>query len=87
MSQSRDHMQVHRLHMILENYMNTESRVTEITPGYKNLADLDSGKVGFTIALCKDNSAFIRDIYRKMIPRVNKLGIRLVLLLTLDTNF
>jgi hypothetical protein len=48
--------------MILENYMNTESRVTEITPGYKNLVDLDAGKVGFTIALCKDNSAFIRDI-------------------------
>ena len=55
-------MQVHRLHLILENYMNTESRVTEITPGYKSLADMDAGRVGFTIALCKDNSAFIRDI-------------------------
>ena len=48
--------------MILQNYMNTESRVTEITPGYWNLNDMDHGKVGFTIALCKDNSAFIRDI-------------------------
>ena len=33
-SQSHDYVQVHRLHMILENYMHTESRVTDITPGY-----------------------------------------------------
>ncbi len=48
--------------MILQNYMNTESRVMEITPGFFNRTDMDAGKVGFTISLCKDNSAFIRDI-------------------------
>lgn len=48
--------------MILENYMNTESRVRQIMPGFKSLADLDQGSVSFTASLCDDNSAFIRDI-------------------------
>jgi len=42
--------------------MNTESKVLDIWPGYLNVSDMDQGKVSFTIALCKDNSAFIKNI-------------------------
>jgi WD40 repeat protein len=61
-SQTAELVQVHRLRMILENYMSTESRVKQIMPGYKSLTDQDAGHVTFTASLCDDNSAFIRDI-------------------------
>ena len=61
-SQTEEDVNVYRLHYILQNYMRTESKVTKISPGFLNVKDMDAGNVAFTIALCKDNSAFIKDI-------------------------
>ena len=55
-------MQLHNLHMILENYMNAESQVVAIEPGYYSLMEKDEGVAGFTISTCQDNSAVIKDI-------------------------
>ena len=48
--------------MILENYMNSESQVKEINPGYSTLNSKEQGQVGFTVSICQDNSAVIKDI-------------------------
>ena len=53
---------MHRLHMILENYMNSESQVLRIEAGYKSFAERLKGQVGFTISICQDNSAVVKDI-------------------------
>jgi len=53
---------IFKMHLILENYLNTESKVTEIFPGFQNVKDMDAGKISFTMCLCKDNSAFIKKI-------------------------
>lgn len=62
MSQSTEHVQLHNVHMILENYMNAESQVVAIDPGYHSLTDKNAGQPGFTISVCQDNSAVIKDI-------------------------
>ena len=62
LSQEHEQVQLHKLHMILENYMNSESQVVQIAPGYYSLDEKDAGKVGFTIAISQDNSAVIKDI-------------------------
>lgn len=48
--------------MILENYMNSESQVLQVTPSYHTIPDRENGKVGFTISVCQDNSAVIKDV-------------------------
>jgi len=62
LSQTQDHCQLHNVHMILENYLNAESQVLAIEPGYNQLTDKEAGAVGFTISVCQDNSAIIKDI-------------------------
>ena len=34
----------------------------EIDPAYNSLADADEGTPGFTVSICQDNSAVIKDI-------------------------
>ena len=62
LSQTHDQVQLHNLHMILENYMSSESQILEISPGYHSLEDKEHGRAGFSISLCQDNSAVIKDI-------------------------
>jgi hypothetical protein len=50
------------MHLILENWLNTESRVVDIYPGFNNVQDMDHGRIAFTMCLCKDNSAFVKNI-------------------------
>lgn len=61
-SQSHDYLQVHRLHMILENYMNSESQIKSIEPGFYTADQREAGVVDFTVSTCLDNSAFIKSI-------------------------
>lgn len=62
LSQTHDHVQLHNLHMIIENYMNAESQVLAIDPAFYSLTEKDEGNAGFTISICQDNSAVIKDI-------------------------
>ena len=48
--------------MIIENYMNSESQVVSLQPGYHTLEDKEECRSGFTISVCQDNSAVIKDI-------------------------
>ena len=48
--------------MIVENYMNSESQVLQLAPSYHTIEDKERYKVGFTISVCQDNSAVIKDI-------------------------
>lgn len=36
--------------------------MTDIYPGFNSVRDQDDGKIAFTMCLCKDNSAFLKDI-------------------------
>lgn len=56
------HAKIFKMHLILENWLNTESKVVDIFPGFLNTSDMDNGKIAFTMCLCKDNSAFIKNI-------------------------
>jgi hypothetical protein len=47
--------------MVLQNYINTETTVRHIQPGYQSMADFWEGKSTFTISLCDDNSAFTKE--------------------------
>ena len=49
--------------MILENFMSSESQVVEITPGFHSIENKENGKIDFTISICQDNSAVIKDIH------------------------
>ena len=51
-SQAHNTVQLHQLHMIIENYMNSESQVVSLTPGYKTLEDKEECRSGFTISVC-----------------------------------
>lgn len=62
LSQANNQVKVHRLHMIVENYMNSESQVLQLEPSYHSLEDKERYKIGFTISVCQDNSAVIKDI-------------------------
>lgn len=62
LSQTSEYVQLHNLHMILENYMNAESQVLAIDQGYYSLPEKDEGISGFHISVCQDNSAVIKDI-------------------------
>jgi hypothetical protein len=42
--------------------MSTESRIKQLIRGFKTIPDLEAEKIAFTISLCEDNSAFIRNI-------------------------
>jgi len=57
-----DSAEVLNLNMILKNYSSIESDILKIIPGFHSKADQDAGKVGFTLSICSDNSAFIRNI-------------------------
>ena len=48
--------------MIVENYMNAESSVLQLTPNYHTIADKEVNKIGFIISVCQDNSAVIKDV-------------------------
>lgn len=57
-----DSAEVLNLNMILKNYSSVESDILKIIPGFHSKEDQDAGNVGFTISVCSDNSAFIRNI-------------------------
>jgi len=46
--------------MVLQNYINTETTVTHIQPGYLNQTEKLEGRPSFSISLCDDNSAFTK---------------------------
>jgi hypothetical protein len=46
--------------MVLQCYINTETTVYQMQKGYTSVADKLAGKASFTIALCDDNSAFVK---------------------------
>jgi hypothetical protein len=54
--------------MILDNYINTETTVTLIQPGYIDITEKNQGKPSFTISLCDDNSAFTKPTDRLVNP-------------------
>jgi len=64
-SQTEDTLQVHRFDMVLENYLNSETCIKEISAGYESHSDFKEGQLGFTMCLCADNSAFINDVESK----------------------
>ena len=51
-SQAHNTVQLHQLHMIIENYMNSESQVVNLQPGYHPLEDKEACRSGFTISVC-----------------------------------
>ena len=62
-AQAHEEVKVHKIHMILENYMNSESQVLEVCPSYNSIDEKEAGAVGFTIFVCQDNSAVIKDVH------------------------
>jgi len=42
--------------------LKAESRVNLIMPGYKTPADYEASKINFTVSLCEDNSALIKNV-------------------------
>ena len=50
----------HELHMVLQNYINSETTVTHLQSGFSSLEEKWAGTPSFTISLCDDNSAFTK---------------------------
>lgn len=59
-SRNDGELETHELHMILQNYINTETTVTHMQPGYASQQEKTSGSPSFSISLCDDNSAFTK---------------------------
>lgn len=56
----------HELHMVLENYINTETSVKNLQTGHATLHDKWHGHPTFTISLCDDNSAFTKSTLKSL---------------------
>ena len=61
-TQNEEKITVIKLHYTINHYMSTESRIKQLMRGFKTIPDLEAEKIAFTILLCEDNSAFIRNI-------------------------
>jgi len=42
--------------------MSTESRIKQVMRGFRSLQDFEADRIAFTVSLCEDNSAFIKNI-------------------------
>jgi len=53
---------INAVHLILKNYLAVDARVERIEAGFDSLESYRNHKVGFTISVCSDNSAFLQRI-------------------------
>ena len=47
---------------MLKNYLAADAEIQQVTTGFDSLKDYNRHKVGFTVSICTDNSAFIQKL-------------------------
>lgn len=50
------------VHLILKNYLAVDAEIEEVQAGFESLEAYRNHKVGFTVSICNDNSAFIQKV-------------------------
>jgi WD40 repeat protein len=55
-----DMVVVNKMHLILKNYLATDSDILSLQPGFDNEENFNNFKIDFTVSLGSDNSAFIQ---------------------------
>jgi WD40 repeat protein len=68
-TQNQSELTVNQLHFPLSHYLRSESRINQILPCFKSISDQTASKVNFTISLCEDNSAIIKNVADNQTPK------------------